>query len=151
MANKVETSLSNELLTLLRQERYVSLSTVDYQTDAPSVSAISWLYALDQDTIRFSVESRSNIIENLKKNDSLVITFIGNGSTYAISGKGRILSEEIENMPIKLALIECSVDEVKDIMFYGAKMVREPEFEKTYDAEAALKLDNQVMDAMKRA
>ncbi|MFZ4450289.1 pyridoxamine 5'-phosphate oxidase family protein [Salibacterium aidingense] len=151
MPNKVESSLSSELLTLLRQERYVTLSTVDHETNSPSVSAISWLYALDQKTLRFCVESRSIILDNLKKNNQMVITFIGNGSTYAISGKGKILAEEIENMPIKLALIECSVEEVKDIMFYGAKMIHEPEFEKTYDAEAASKLDSQVMDAMKRA
>ncbi|MGY4689680.1 pyridoxamine 5'-phosphate oxidase family protein [Salibacterium sp. K-3] len=150
MPNKVETSLSEELLTLLRQERYVTLSTVDHQTKAPSVSAISWLYAVDSQTVRFCVESRSVILDNLKENDQLVITFIGNGSTYAITGKGTIISEEVDDMPIKLGLIECSVEEVKDIMFYGARIVHDPEFEKTYDAEAALKLDHQVMEAMKR-
>ncbi|MFD2704946.1 pyridoxamine 5'-phosphate oxidase family protein [Salibacterium lacus] len=151
MPNHVETCLTEELLTLLRQERYVTLSTIDHETNAPSVSAISWLYAMDSKTVRFCVESRSAILDNLRQNNQIVITFIGSGSTYAISGKGTIISEEVEDMPIKLGLIECHVKEVKDIMFYGAKIVNDPQFEKTYDAEAALKLDNQVMDAMKSA
>ncbi|MFB4164733.1 pyridoxamine 5'-phosphate oxidase family protein [Alteribacillus sp. JSM 102045] len=151
MANRVETYLTEELLTLLRQETYVSIATVDHESKAPNVNAISWVYAPDEQTVRFSVDNRSKIVENLRNNDNLVISFIANGTTYAISGKGTILEEKMENIPIKLALVECSVHEVRDVMFYGAKMISQPNYEKTYDVEAAAKLDNQVMKEMKRA
>lgn len=36
-------------------------------------------------------------------------------------------------------------------MFYGSKISRDIEYEKTYDKEAAAKLDRQVMEAMKQA
>ncbi len=151
MANRVDTSLSEELLTLLRQETFVSIATVDYESGAPNVNAISWVYAPDESTIRFSVDNRSRIVENLKNNSGLVISFIADGTTYAISGEGTILKEKMDDVPIKLALVECTVQEVRDVMFYGAKMISKPNYEKTYDAEAAVKLDNQVMEEMKRA
>ena len=36
-------------------------------------------------------------------------------------------------------------------MFYGSKITVVPKYDKTYDLEAAKKLDNQVMEAMKKA
>ena len=36
-------------------------------------------------------------------------------------------------------------------MFYGSKIVTEPQYDKTYDKKAAAKLDKQVMEAMKKA
>ncbi|MBD0379151.1 hypothetical protein [Paenibacillus sedimenti] len=39
----------------------------------------------------------------------------------------------------------------QDVMFYGARFVTEPEFEKTYDIRAAEKPAGQVFDAMKKA
>jgi hypothetical protein len=47
--------------------------------------------------------------------------------------------------------MEVSIKEVRDVMFYGSKLSVEPSYEKTYDAEAAAKLDRQVMDAIKKA
>ncbi|WP_252314700.1 pyridoxamine 5'-phosphate oxidase family protein [Sinobaca sp. H24] len=149
MANRMEKNLNDELLALLKKERYISLTTVDYETKAPDVRVLSWIYAPDRETLRFTIDNRSKMMENMKHNSGIVITVIGNGSTYAIAGEVKILKEEIEDVPIKLALAELDIKEVKDIMFYGAKMTLDPRYEKTYDAEAAAKLDNQVMKAMK--
>jgi hypothetical protein len=40
---------------------------------------------------------------------------------------------------------------VRDVMFYGSKIVVEPQYDKTYDKNAAAKLDAQVMDAMRNS
>lgn len=47
MANQVETELTDELLPLLRQERYVTIATVDHENGGPNVNAISWVYGHD--------------------------------------------------------------------------------------------------------
>ncbi|SDG93469.1 Pyridoxamine 5'-phosphate oxidase [Alteribacillus persepolensis] len=151
MANTVEPSLSSDLLRLLRRETFVSVATVREETGTPDVHAISWVYAKDAHTIFFSADSRSRIVRNLKVNDGVVISFIANGSTYAIRGRAAVEKEEMPNIPIKLALVKCVIEEVRDVMFYGAKMVSAPAFEKIYDLEAARKLDTQVMDELKRA
>ncbi len=149
--NKTQPSLTDDLLQALRKETYVAVATVDQETNAPYVSAISWVYATDKDTVCFSVDNSSKTVANLRRNKALAITVIESGTTFAISGQGVILKEKIEGIPIDLALIECAIDEVRDIMFYGGKMINEPGFEKIYDKEAAAKLDNQVMKALKEA
>ncbi|WP_280769124.1 pyridoxamine 5'-phosphate oxidase family protein [Salipaludibacillus daqingensis] len=150
MANRVESELTEELLPLLREERYVSIATVDHETGGTNVNAISWVFATDESHVRFSVDNRSRIVENLKKQPLVTLTVIGAGSTYAIVGEAKVLEEKIEDVPLKLALVEINVTEVRDVMFYGARITTEPKYEKTYDKEAAEKLDAQVMNAMKK-
>ncbi|MCM3713056.1 pyridoxamine 5'-phosphate oxidase family protein [Alkalihalobacillus oceani] len=151
MANRVEQTLTEELFPLLQKERYVTIATTDHETNGPNVTAISWIFAPTMETIRFAIDNRSRMLANMKAESRIVISLIANGSTYSISGSATIVTEKIEAVPLKLALVEVQIEEVRDVMFYGAKMVTEPQYDKTYDAEAAAKLDRQVMDALKKA
>ena len=151
MANQVETKLTEELLPLLKKEHYVTVATVDHETGGTNVNAISWVYAKDEKAVRFSVDNRSRIVDNLRKQPLITLTLIGAGSTYAIAGEAKVVSEKMEDVPLKLALVEVNVSEVRDVMFYGARITTEPKYEKTYDKDAAAKLDKQVMDAIKKA
>lgn len=149
MANQVEKKLSETQYQLLQKERYMLLSTVDQEMDGPIMNAISWTFASDYTRILFAVDSRSKIIDNIKAQPKVVLTLIGDDSTYSIRGDAKVASEKMEGVPLKLAMIEVNIEEVRDVMFYGAKISVEPEYEKTYDEEAAAKLDRQVMDALR--
>ncbi|RKD24073.1 hypothetical protein BEP19_06595 [Ammoniphilus oxalaticus] len=149
MADKVAKSLPEQLLRLLKEERFVLLSTIDKDTGAPYTHAISWLYAPNQSKILFAVDSRSKLVDNIKANELVSLTLIGSGSVYSINGHASIAAEQIEGAPIKLAKVVVSVDDVHDTMFYGSKISVEPQYEKTYDKQAADKLDHQVMSALK--
>lgn len=151
MANQVEPKLIKPLFDGLQKERFVTLATVDHETGGPNVSAISWILAKDEQTIYFAVDNRSRIIENIKNNNKAVINLIANESTYSISGTASVKQDKLEGVPLKLALVEISINEVRDVMFYGSKIVAEPQYDKTYDKDAAARLDNQVMDAMRKA
>ncbi|MBS8263310.1 hypothetical protein DYI25_02520 [Mesobacillus boroniphilus] len=151
MANQVEPKLIKPLFDELQKERFVTLATVDHETGGPNVSAISWVLAKDEDTVYFAVDNRSRIIENIKTNDKAVINLIANESTYSISGTAGVKQEKLEGVPLKLALVEIKISEVRDVMFYGSKIVAEPQYDKTYDKDAAARLDKQVMDAMRKA
>lgn len=151
MANRVEPILITPLLDELKKERFVTLATVDYETGGPNVSAISWIYAKDEQTIYFAVDNRSRIVQNIQENNLVVVNIIANESTYSISGEATLKVERIEKLPLKLALVELKVTEVRDVMFYGSKIIVEPQYDKTYDQEAAARLDKQVMEAMKKA
>jgi hypothetical protein len=151
MANQVEPKLIKPLFDELQKERFVTLATVDHETGGPNVSAISWVLAKDEETICFAVDNRSRIIENIKGNANAVINLIANESTYSISGTASVKQEKLENVPLKLALVEIKISEVRDVMFYGSKIVAEPQYDKTYDKDAAARLDKQVMDAMRKA
>ena len=151
MANQVEPKLLQPLVDYLQKERLVLLSTIDYETGAPNVSAISWVYAKSEKTILFSFDNRSRIVENIKHNAKIVLNLMANESTYSISGDAIVSQEKMENVPLKLALIQLDIQEVRDVMFYGSKITVLPEYNKTYDLNAAKKLDHQVMEAMKKA
>ncbi len=149
MANKVETTLIDPLYEALQKERFVTLSTIDHETGAPNVSAISWVFAPDRKRILLAIDQRSRIVDNIKKHPAVVLTIIANESTYSINGNAHLRVEKLKEVPLKLTLIELSILEVRDVMFYGSKISIEPQYEKTYDEKAAAKLDKQVIDAVK--
>ena len=151
MANQVEPGLIRPLYDELQKERFVTIATVDYETGGPNVSAISWVLAKEEHTIYFAVDNRSRILENIVKNNLVVINIIANESTYSIQGEAFVKEERLKDVPLKLALVEISIKEVRDVMFYGSKIVTEPKYDKTYDKTAAERLDKQVMEAMKKA
>ncbi|MCD8502634.1 MAG: pyridoxamine 5'-phosphate oxidase family protein [Bacillaceae bacterium] len=151
MAKQVEQMLTEDLYLLLQKERFVTIATVDHETKGPNINAISWVYAPDRQTIRFAVDSRSRIVHNIKGNPAIVLNLIGNGSAFAINGNAILKEEKLNDVPLKLSLIEIVVKEVRDVMFYGSKIVEGPTYEKTYDAQAAEKLDSQVMGALQKA
>ncbi|WP_338753852.1 pyridoxamine 5'-phosphate oxidase family protein [Bacillus sp. FJAT-52991] len=150
MVNRLETQLIPALFEALQNDRLVTIATIDHETGGPMIHAISWIYAVDESTLRFAVTSRSRMIENLEKNTAVAINIIANESTYTITGKSNILSKQEEPIPLKVSIVEVHIEEIRDVMFYGAKIVSEPTYEKTYDLVAAEKLDRQVIDALKK-
>ncbi|MGF9796451.1 pyridoxamine 5'-phosphate oxidase family protein [Brevibacillus agri] len=151
MAETVSQTLSEELFALLQKERFVTLGTVDHETGAPSLSSLSWTLAVNSGLIRFAVDNRSRILANIAKELQVVLHLIGAGSSFAINGRAAVKAERLEGVPLKLALVEIAIDSVRDVMFYGSRISVEPQYEKTYDKNAAAKLDNQVMTALKNA
>lgn len=149
MANVVEPTLTDDLVQTLRKDCIVMVATTDFEKQVPNVSAISWVYAVSKTSIRFAVDQRSRIVENIRHSTGVVLTIMANEFVFSISGAGEILTDRMESIPLKLTVIEVNVKEVRDVMFYGAKLATEPTYEKTYDLRAAKKLDNQVLVGMK--
>ncbi|PHE56452.1 pyridoxamine 5'-phosphate oxidase family protein [Bacillus pseudomycoides] len=149
MANVVEPTLTDSLVQSLREGRIITIATIDFEKAVPNVSAISWVYAINEKSIRFAIDQRSRIAENLRHHAGIVLTVMANESVFSISGEAKILKERLDGSPLKLTAVEVSVQEVRDVMFYGAKLASEPTYEKTYDPRAAETLDNQVLTAMK--
>ncbi|MCA1029919.1 pyridoxamine 5'-phosphate oxidase family protein [Bacillus timonensis] len=151
MANQVEPMLIQPLYEYLQRERFVTVCSIDHETSGPNVSAISWVFAPEENRIVFAIDNRSRFIKNIQFNPQVVVNLIANESTYSIYGTASVKLEKIESVPLKLALIDIQIKEVRDVMFYGSKMVNEPKYEKTYDLQAAAKLDRQVMDVLKNS
>ncbi|WP_079910514.1 pyridoxamine 5'-phosphate oxidase family protein [Paenibacillus sp. 32352] len=143
--------LPQQLIDAMQKDTFALLSTIDFESGSPSMNAVSWLYAKDSETIRFAIDQRSRIVTNLRQNELVNVTYIGEGSVHAIYGKARQVTETLEGVPFKLACFDIDITAVRDAMFYGSRISVAPEFEKTYDKRAAEKLDAQVFDAMKKA
>lgn len=145
------TALTEQLFSLLQKEKFVLLTTVDAETGSPSISAISWMYAINVTKLRFAIDQRSRIIENVKQNPLVAIAFFGTGTVHSVYGKAIISAETLDEVPFKLTSIDIEISAVRDAMFYGSRISVEPEYEKTYDKRAAEKLDGQVFEAMRKA
>ncbi|RNB91108.1 hypothetical protein EDM56_05855 [Brevibacillus fluminis] len=150
MSETVATSLSESLFGLMQQERFLTLATIDHETGAPSLGSISWVVATTHQTVRIAIDNRSRILANLQKTPSVSLHLLGNGSSYEIAGRVASIEERLDGVPLKLAKVEIVVETVRDIMFYGSRISVDPEYEKTYDKNAAAKLDAQVMTALKK-
>ncbi|MEX1030533.1 MAG: pyridoxamine 5'-phosphate oxidase family protein [Paenibacillaceae bacterium] len=149
--NELLTELPDELYTLLQKEAFVLLGTIDSETNGPASNAMSWIYAVDKGKLRFAVDHRSRLINNMKQQSQVTVTCFGAGSVYTIYGKASIVIEALAEVPFQLSCFDITIDAVRDAMFYGARISIVPEYEKTYDKRAAEKLDGQVFSNMKKA
>jgi len=145
------TALTEQQLSELQQERLVMLSTIDAETGAPSLSAISWVRPMSPTVVRFAIDQRSRLVANMKANPLVTLTFFGGGTLNALYGKASFVTDALEGVPFKLTCIDVQLEAVRDAMFYGSRITVEPEYEKTYDKRAAEKLDGQVFAAIQKA
>lgn len=145
------TALPESLFNQLQHENFVLLHTVDAESGSPTSSAISWIYAPDSGRLRFALDGRSRLIENLKARPEVSVTLFGAGSVHAVYGQAKVVADKLEGVPFPLACVDIEVSAVRDAMFYGARLSVQPEYEKTYDKRAADRLDGQVFEAMKKA
>ncbi|HZG79997.1 MAG TPA: pyridoxamine 5'-phosphate oxidase family protein [Brevibacillus sp.] len=145
---KVETQLSNELAGVLQGQTVVFLSAVEPESKQIYATALSWVYATDESTIRFAIDSKSDFVKIIDQDPRVVLNFIGLESSYSISGEAAVKVRKTEELTLKMALIEVKVKELRDIMFYGGKIVQEPAFVKTYKPELVKQLDDEIRGAL---
>ncbi|MDR7071917.1 pyridoxamine 5'-phosphate oxidase family protein [Fictibacillus barbaricus] len=145
---EIPTTLSPELFDYLQGEQLVLLGTVDAESKAPSVNAISWVKSLSEEKIRFTVTNNSRIVTNIKENPNVVLTVVALETVYSINGKANILEDTMQDVPLKLSKIEVIIEHVFESMFWGAKVVQEPVYEKTYNEKKAKELDEKVYKAL---
>lgn len=149
--SKPMTALPDSLHARMQNETFVLLHTIDAETGVPTSSAISWVYAPTPEKLRLAIDQRSRLIANIKNNPSVTLTIFGGGTVYAVYGKAETVADPLEEVPFKLTCYDIHVEQIRDAMFYGARLTALPEYDKTYDKRAAAKLDNQVFAAMKKA
>jgi len=150
MKKKVATELSPAMIDYLQGKAIVFLQAIDPETESIYSTALSWVYATDSTTIHFAVDSKSKLIDIFQQQPQATLNFIGCESAYAISGKVAIKERKAEDVSIQLAILALQVEEVRDIIFYGGKIVTNPAFIKTYKQELIEKLDREVYQAIQR-
>ena len=145
---KAEEKLNQSLIDLLQGEKIVSLITTDSKTNKPNLSIVSWLVAhQDGKTIKFALGHKAESAFNIEKNPDLIIGVIGAGSCYSINGRGTV--SDVIDKSMKYRIVTVDVESVEDVIFYGGKITAEPKYEKTYDADLAKKLDDEVYEMLK--
>ncbi|WP_223700438.1 pyridoxamine 5'-phosphate oxidase family protein [Sutcliffiella deserti] len=145
---RVETKLNQQIIDLLQGEKIVSLITTDKKTNKPNLSIVSWLVAhQDGKTIKFALGHKAESAFNIEDNPELILGVIGAGSCFSINGTGTV--SEVIDKTMKYRIVTVEVTSVEDVIFYGGQVTQEPDYVKTYDAELARKLDEEVYEMLK--
>lgn len=145
---KLATELSEEIIEYLQGKAIVFLQAVDPANQSIYSTALSWIYATSSTTIHFAIDSKSKLIEIFEQQPQATLNFIGCESAFAISGKAKLIQRKAKGVSINLAIVKVEVEEVRDILFFGGKVVKNPEFIKTYNPKLVEKLDREVYQSI---
>jgi Pyridoxamine 5''-phosphate oxidase. len=139
--------LKPDLISLLREETFVFLTTIDAETKKPQLSVVSWIWATDDGKqIKIVTGHKGSSITNIQADPHVVIGTIGPETCYAITGTASV--SDIIQRSMKYRLITVDVTNVEDVMFYGGKLTALPAFVKTYKADLVEKLDAEVQEIL---
>lgn len=148
MSKKTADRLSNDLINLLQGEKIVSLISLDAETKMPNLTTISWLRAHPNGkVIKFALGHKGESVSNIIANPEVTLGVIGAGSCYSIKGTATI--SDIVEKTMKYRIVTVEIESVEDVIFYGGKVTVEPEYIKTYNADLAKKLDDEVYAMLK--
>ncbi|MGL4820725.1 MAG: pyridoxamine 5'-phosphate oxidase family protein [Bacilli bacterium] len=151
MANIVENTLVPVILETLQEEPFVVVNTLDHENGNVNSNAISWIVALTAQKLQMAVDQKSRIVENVRSNGKCTLFLTAGESAYSVVVNAQVSSELIQGVPLKLAMIVMEVQEVREVLYYGVKIIQTIQCEKTYDKEAAARLDQQVYTALGRS
>jgi hypothetical protein len=138
-------------MSQLQKQPFVLLHTIDSETGSPTSSAISWIYPVNETTLRFAIDGRSRLAGNMTARPDVCVTVFAPGTVQTVYGRAKLVTDALEDVPFKLVCYDIAIGQIRDAMYYGARLSVLPECEKTYDKRAADKLDGQVFAAMKKA
>jgi len=127
----------------------VYLNLVNRVTGDIYSTVLSWVYAISPKVIRFAIDAKSDFVQILQQDSRLVLNFIAGETVFSIKGNAAVKVAQTEGLTLKMALIEVEVEEIRDIMFYGGKIVTQPAFIKTYKEDLIKKLDDEMRTALK--
>ncbi|HEY1215659.1 MAG TPA: hypothetical protein VGE93_18660 [Bryobacteraceae bacterium] len=146
---KVLTELTPAMAEQLQGKSMVYLNVVNRETGDIYSTVLSWVYAVSPKAIRFAIDAKSDFVRILQQDPRLVLNFIAEETVFSVKGSAAVKVAQTEGLTLKMALLEVEAEEIRDIMFYGGKIVTQPAFVKTYKEDLIKKLDDEMRTALK--
>ncbi|MFN3265195.1 MAG: pyridoxamine 5'-phosphate oxidase family protein, partial [Aquificaceae bacterium] len=115
----------------------------------PHLTFITWVYALDDKTIRIALSSNAKSSNNLLQNGKAVLMLIAPGKALSCYGRARIIKERIEEVKFPVSVFEIEIYNVENSLFPGGTITGTIPFMHTGDLQDAGELDQKVLDALR--
>lgn len=151
MMSQHTTQLTETLIQKMQAETFVLLNTVDAESGGPTSSVVSWVYPVDAQTLRLTIDHRSRLVANIKNNPLVTITVFGDEHVFAINGRAEVRQDPLNGVPFDMCCFDIHVEFVRNALFHGIQLASSPEYIKIHDEQAAKMLDGQVFAAMRKA
>lgn len=121
MTSRVTTDLPDALLNLLKEGSPALLLTLG--TDGFPATAFTWTVALNPTTLRFGTDLGTATLANLERERRASLQIIGEGNlVFLIKGAARQVKPRMDAAPMKIALMQLEVQEVKDQSWPGVSL-----------------------------
>ena len=104
----------------------VLVATVD-EDGSPYTMVMNWAAARDAKTVRLSLDRRTRTLDNIRRNGRIALEVMADGLIIGVRGTARIIQEEMAHAPIPSAMVEMTVERVKDDLIDGVEF-RGPSF-----------------------
>ncbi len=118
MSQTIGSELPQNVERYLRGGRLVIIASVT-SDGWPNTAPFSWVVAKSPKVIRIGVNNEIQTLENIRNNGRLMICIATDGITMSIRGTARILKESMDSVPFTTAMVEMTVEEVKDDSVLG--------------------------------
>lgn len=123
-ARKKLAALPPKLQGYLQGGHIVVLAAVD-PAGVPEFELITWVLAMDDQTIRFVVNAHYDAAQHLLRNGGVAIQVLGPDIGYAVKGRAWLLKDHVEATNFPQILFEMKVEEVYEDRF-GATYIAGP-------------------------
>ncbi len=142
--------LPRELVDLMRELVVfpVVVGTVDREGGI-HMTFITWVYPVDERTIRLAVSSSARTSENIRSTGKVAIQIFAPYRSLTCYGTGRETVDKIENIPFEVSVFEVSVERVENSLFPGSTITGIIPFAHTGRVKELVELDTAVMSALR--
>lgn len=105
--------MPGELVTWLSGGRLIVAATLG-RDGLPYTMVLNSAVALDGRRVRFALDRRTQSLKNVEAGGAIMLQVIGDGFIYGVRGTARVVAAQMRHAPVPSALIEVSVELVKD-------------------------------------
>jgi len=100
--------------------RLVVVATID-EEGWPYTMVMNWAAARDAKTVRLSLDRRTRTLANIRRNGRVMLEVLADGVIVGVRGSARIIQEQMAHAPIPSAMVEVTVELVKDDLIDGVE------------------------------
>ncbi len=142
--------LPRELIDLMRDLGVfpVVIGTVDREGNQ-HLTFITWIYPVDERTLRIAVSSKAKTAENIRETGKAVIQIFAPDKSLTCYCSGKEIIEKIEDIPFDVSVFELSINTVENSLFPGSTITGIIPFAHTGNIKKMVELDEKVLKALK--
>ncbi len=142
--------LPRELIDLMRDLNVfpVVVGTTDGEGNL-HMTFITWVYPIDERTLRIAVSSKSATAENIRETSRLAVQIFAPDKSLTCYGGAKEIVGEIEGVPFPVSVFEMGIDRVENSLFPGSTITGVIPFAHTGNVYKMAELDKKVLEAMK--
>ncbi len=142
--------LPRDLIDLMRDLNVfpVVVSTVDNNGNLHT-TFITWVYPVDERTLRIAVSSKAQTSQNLRENGKISIMIFAPDKALTCYGNAKEIIKEIEKVPFPVSVFEVDITTVENSLFPGATITGIIPFAHTGNVLKMTELDAKVLEALK--